>query len=127
MTKVWVFLALTPLAFSCAASSGAELAKPNSLPQCEIRSTAISGGQRLEGVVRGVPGEVGSYRFMLEKNGTDGNSKIGQGGEFSIAPSGENIVAMSELSMVSSDTYRANMTVTGLQGAMQCSRAQPSR
>ena len=123
MSKCWIYLAL--VVFGSVAASAAEV--PAHSPQCVIHAAHIRGGLRLEGVVRGTPGASGSYRFVLDEVGSDGNSKVGQGGNFVVAPFGESVVAESELSFGRGTSYRANMVVTSALGEATCSAMHAHR
>lgn len=123
MTKVWMSLAAASLALGCAQSSGAAIPRPDMSPRCEIRATALPGGLRLEGVVCGKPGDIGSYRFMLDKDGSKGSSHVEQGGEFTIQPSGEVMTSATELNLGAHTSYKAVMTVSGPAGQFRCVRS----
>ena len=123
MNKVWMVVALVSSAYGYAAVSDAEAAAPIAMPRCEIRETTIRGGLRIDAVIRGTPGEAGSYRFLLDRTGSGGDSAIGQGGAFTISQLGENIVARNELSISANDSFRAHMRVISGKAMLDCERA----
>ena len=126
MSKSLRLLAIIPLAIACASASGAPVPRSAALSKCEVRATAIPGGLRLEAIVRGTPGEVGSYQLALETSDADGISKAGQGGAFTVAAAGEVTVATNEFSLSHGQTYRADMKVSGPKGEENCTQSGSS-
>ncbi|MBL6936188.1 MAG: hypothetical protein ISS15_13970 [Alphaproteobacteria bacterium] len=126
MTKARMILAAVPFVFGCAAPSTGEVPAPPRAVSCDIRATPISGVLRLEGIVHAAPGTTGSYRFMLEKDGPSGSSKVGQGGDFVVPVSGETIVTHTDFNVGKADTYRADMRVTVAGDANSCTAAKAS-
>jgi hypothetical protein len=116
MINVWLSLALVFLALGNSALADS----PPTKMRCEIRETVIPDGLRLESVVRGLPGKVGRYRLILQKKGSGGESSIGQGGAFTIAPSGEIAVSTNELSMSAHDNVHVSLNVGGDAGPFSC-------
>lgn len=91
---------------------------------CEIRANRTPVGMEIDGVVRGHPGQSGSYQFELEKTGASGNSDVSQGGDFTIPSTGTTTVSASELNLSRGDVYRVAMT---LSTGARCNERLPGR
>jgi hypothetical protein len=105
-------VALLPLTLGFALAPTASAIVHASSPRCEIRAIPISGGLRLEGVVRGAPGLEGSYRLLLHEQSLDNVSQVGQGGTFIVGHAGESVVATADLGSVAITVYRAEMRIS---------------
>ncbi|MDE2134857.1 MAG: hypothetical protein KGM97_06410 [Alphaproteobacteria bacterium] len=125
MKKFWVWIGIVPLAFGVLATTGA-FAMRNPLSQrCEIRVSRSGSIVRMDGVVSGPAGSKGQYRFILAKSGPNGDSQIGQGGEYAIGRSGAAVVSSNELNIDSRDRYRAMMLISHETGDTNCSQTSP--
>ncbi len=122
MKMSWLWIGIVPLAFGVLATTGA-LALRNPLSQrCEIRVSRSGSIVRMDGVVSGPAGSKGQYRFILAKSGPNGDSQIGQGGEYAIGRSGAAVVSSNELNVDNGDNYRAVMLIANGDDTINCSQ-----
>ena len=103
-----------------AAKSGKQLT-------CEIRSTDIRGGIRLEAVVVGRGGASGEYEFVVAKSGSGGTSNVSQGGDFEIGAGKEAIVGEVTLGSGEKAKVKARLTVSSANGKSACQDSYPHR
>jgi hypothetical protein len=94
---------------------------------CEIRSTDIRGGVRLEAVVVGRGGASGEYEFVVAKSGSGGTSNVSQGGDFEIGAGKEAVVGEVTLGSAEKAKVKARLTVSSASGKNACEYSYPHR
>lgn len=94
---------------------------------CEIRSTDIRGGVRLEAVVVGHGRASGEYEFVVAKSGSGGTSNVSQGGDFEVDAGRETVVGEVTLGSGEKARVRARLTVTSANGRNSCEDSFPHR
>ena len=94
---------------------------------CEIRSTDIRGGVRLQAIVAGRGGASGEYEFVVAKSGGGGTSNVSQGGEFDISAGNETVVGEVTLGSAEKAKVKASLTVTSANGKTACEDSYPHR
>ena len=113
-----------PATLSLAAAGGALTQTPQRSAAddllCEIRATPVPGGVELEAVASGNRALTGSYSFTIEKSGPSGDSKIAQGGEFSLRRGAEQVLGSAGLGLAGADSYSARLVLTDTSGAVLC-------
>ena len=128
MSFLQAFLALVLAPFAVAEGSDTAMAAKSSKPlSCEIRSTDIRGGVRLEAIVIGRAGGSGEYQFVVAKSGGGGTSNISQGGEFEIRAGEETVVGEVTLGSREKAKVKARLTVGSGSGKLVCQDTFPHR
>ena len=128
MSFLQAFLALVLTPFAVAEGSDAAMAAKSSKPlTCEIRSTDIRGGIRLEAIVIGRAGGSGEYEFVVAKSSGGGTSNISQGGEFDIGAGKETVVGEVTLGSGEKAKVQARLTVGSASGKPVCQDTFPRR
>ena len=94
---------------------------------CEIRSTDIRGGVRLQAIVAGRGGASGEYEFLVAKSGGGGTSNVSQGGDFDISAGNETVVGEVTLGSGEKAKVKASLTVTSANGKTACEDSYPHR
>ena len=94
---------------------------------CEIRSTDIRGGVRLEAIVAGRGGASGEYEFVVAKSGGGGTSNVSQGGDFDISAGNETVVGEVSLGSGEKGKVKARLTVSSANGQIACEDSYPHR
>ena len=119
-------LILTPFAMAEGTDTAMAAKSPKPL-SCEIRSTDIRGGVRLEAIVIGRAGGMGEYEFVVAKSGGGGTSNISQGGEFQIGAGKETVVGEVTLGSGERAKVKAHLTVNAASGKTSCEDTFPHR
>ncbi len=119
-------LILTPFAVAERTDLAMATKSPNQLT-CEIRSTDIRGGVRLEALVLGRRGASGEYEFVVAKSGSGGTSNVSQGGDFEVGPGKETVVGEVTLGSGEKAKVKARLTVNSASGKTTCEDHFPHR
>lgn len=119
-------LILTPFAMAEGTDAAMATKSPKELT-CEIRSTDIRGGVKLEALVLGRRGASGEYEFVVAKSGSGGTSNVSQGGEFEIGAGKETVVGEVTLGSGEKAKVKARLTVNTASGKTSCEDRFPHR
>ena len=92
---------------------------------CEIRAMKVPGGVELRAIASGVHALNGSYSFVIEKNGSSGESRIAQAGEFSLQQGTEQVVGTAGLAFADGGSYDARLVLTSASGELACAAHNP--
>jgi hypothetical protein len=113
-------LPLVPLAWTQSSQSHGTVAAQASVDVgCEIRTTKVSGGVRLEGVVFARKPATGEYEFVVSKSGGGGTSNSSQSGDFELGARQESVVG--EVMLGGGGSSKAHLTVRWDGGRTSCS------
>ncbi len=128
MPLLQAILALVIAPFGAAEGTDIAMASKSAKAlSCEIRSTDIRGGVRLEAIVAGRGGASGEYEFVVAKSGGGGTSNVSQGGEFDISAGNETVVGEVTLGSAEKAKVKASLTVTSANGKTACEDSYPHR
>ena len=86
---------------------------------CEIRTTKVPGGMRLEGVVHARKPATGEYEFVVSKSGGGGTSNSSQSGDFELDTRQESVVG--EVTLGGGGSAKAHLSVRWDGGKASCS------
>jgi len=89
--------------------------------QCEIRSRPFAAGMEVSGFVWSDHNAVGSYSFIVNKEGSSGSSHVVQRGLLSLEANHPQIVGTISVNTRSGDKYLARLTVTAEGNDYVCS------
>ena len=114
-------LPLIPLAWSqTSLSHGARATQASADVGCEIRTTKVSGGVQLEGVVFARKPAAGEYEFVVSKSGGSGTSNSSQSGDFELDARQESVVG--EVMLGGGGSSKAHLTIRWDGGQASCSQ-----
>ena len=112
-------LPLIPLAWAQSSPSHGTVAQASIDVNCEIRTTKVPGGVRLEGVVFARKPATGEYEFGVSMSGGGGTSNSSQSGDFELDARQESVVG--EVMLGGGGSSKAHLTVRWDGGKASCS------
>lgn len=92
----------------------------NSMPNmsCKIEKTSVPSGFELVGKLWSDGPTAGNYRFIVDKVGANGRSKVSQSGVFSIEKNETLVVGTITLNQSRGDRYLARLVISDSTGEM---------